>query len=262
LKVTINLPSLKVWNKFKLKRMRYGFILILVVCINCTQSFSQVTSSGFFPAMYKYRPRTILIMPIINRTNNKINEGMITSLQTLYLNNRGYYTMPANVLQYYIKKDSIECLPDIDPAPCHEFHDRFGIDALLFVSVKAWEKAYSESTLYEEFEYSLVSTLDGHELWFYDILVEKNSEVPQEVSKNSYAFWTNTSCGIFTTIIASAITTKFSSYNKTAEEGCLSAFQNLPAGIYNNRFLLDSLDKVTVKNIWQSQIFGNRLTVE
>jgi hypothetical protein len=238
------------------------FLIILIYQFNFPLVSAQAAQCKFYPEMYSYRPGTIMIMPLINRTDRKLNEGRITSEHAQWLNEKGYYVMPSNIIRYYINHDSLECLPDVNPAPCQDFYNRFGIEALLFISVKAWKKDYSESEIYEEFEYSLVSTLDGRELWFYDILVEKNTEVPKEVSDRSYAFWVNTGCGIFASVIASAIVTKFSSFNATAEEACESALRNLPAGKYGNHYLLDSLDKVSVKTIWRNQKFGNRLTIE
>ncbi len=241
----------------------FGFLLVLLsMLLNVISAYTQFTRSGFYPKMYSYRPRTILILPCINRTGRSISDGKITGLHTVSLAERGYYVIPANIIQYYIQKDSMECLPDIDPLPCVDFHKRFGIDAILFISVKAWEKDYTESLLYEEFEYSLVSAIDGQEIWFYDILMKTDSEVPQDVSERSYPFWVNTGCGIFTSIIASAIATKFSSYSKTAEEACHIALQNIPAGNYSERHLLDSLEKINVKAVWKNQQFGNRLTAE
>jgi hypothetical protein len=241
----------------------FGLLITLfILLLSVSEANAQVTRLGFYPDMYSYQPRTILIMPCFNRTDRSINMGKIMGMHTVSLAERGYYIVPFNIIEYYMQTDSMECMPDLDPIPCIDFHTRFGIDAILFISIKAWDKDFSESLLYEEFEYSLVSAIDGKEIWFYDILMKTYSEVPKDVSEKSYPFWTNTSCGIFTTIIASAIATKFSNYNKTAEEACHTALQNIPAGKYNERFQLDSLEKITVKAAWKKQKFGNRLTVE
>ena len=245
-----------------MKKLFKIFCFALFFIINLTSAFTQYIQVRYYPGMFAYKPQTILIMPLINRTAATINESRVASLHSILLNERGYYAIPANLIQQSIRIDSMECLPDINSAPCHEFKDRFGIDALLYISVKVWDKNYSESFVHEEFEYSLISTINGKEIWYYDILMKTYTEVPRDVTEKSYPFWINTGCGIFTTIIASSIVTKFSSYNKTAEEAFKTAFLNLPAGKYNEHFLIDSLDKVNVKPDWKFQKFGNRIAFE
>ena len=161
-----------------------------------------------------------------------------------------------------IQHDTLECLPDIDPAPCRIFHDRFGADALLFILVKNWQRDFASSGLYEEFEYSLVSSSTGKELWYYDIFVNKNREVPMAEPAEGNDFMVKLCCGIFGSIFASAVATALTSYNLTADQASQMALRNLPAGKYNNRFMLDSLDQARINAIWKDQAFGNRMPVE
>ena len=212
--------------------------------------------------MYNRKPLTVLIMPVINRTNNTINEGFILSSNAAMLAERGYYVLPSSIIHGIMKQDSLECYPDVDPEPCKVFHDRFGADALLFIAVKNWQRDFASSGMYEEFEYSLVSSVTGKELWYYDIFVAKDREVPAADPADGGDIMVQLCCGIFGSLFASAVATAFTSYNLTADQAGQIAFRNIPAGRYNVRFMLDTVDHVQINPIWKEQSFGNRLPVE
>jgi hypothetical protein len=243
--------------------MKRDFIIFLLIIISysCSEStYPKISQAGFYPDIYSAKPLTVLIMPVINRTNNTIDEDFITSTNSVMLAERGYYVMPSLIIHDYIKHDSLECLPDIDPVPCHVFHERFGVDALFFIAVKNWQRDFASSGLHEEFEYSLVSASTGKELWYYDIYVSKDREVNVPVTNDDNgSFWANLCCGIMGSLFASAVATAMTSYKLTAEQTSQMALQNLPAGRYHSRYLLDSLDQVKVNTIWKNQKFGDRL---
>ena len=236
---------------------------ISVFLVACSEtSYPKYTQSGFYPEMYKQKPLSVLIMPVINRTNNPVDADYIIGANAIMLSERGYYVLPSSIVHTIIQQDSLECLPDIDPAPCIIFHDRFGADALLFILVKNWQRDFATSGLYEEFEYSLVSSSTGKELWYYDIFVTKNREVPMAEPQEGHDFIAQICCGVFGSLFASAVATALTRYNLTAEQAGKIAIQNLPAGKYNNRFMLDSLDQARINAIWKEQSFGNRMALE
>ena len=243
---------------------RFLFIIsISVIFVSCAETnYPTYTNGGFYSEMYKARPLTVLIMPLINKSNNPVNGDFVISTNAQILSERGYYVMPSSLIHTLIQKDSLECLPDIDPGPCKVFHDRFGVDALLFIAVKNWQRDFATSGLYEEFEYSLVSSVTGKELWYYDIFVTKNRDVPMTEPNCGNDFLGELCCGIFGSLFASAVATALTSYNLTADQASEIALMNLPAGKYNSRFMLDSLDQVRVNSIWKEQTFGNRLSIE
>jgi hypothetical protein len=245
-----------------MKKCIFRIIFPVILIAFAAKGYSQPSLSKVYPLMYSVKPVSILVMPVINRSGKQINTGNIKSNHEICLAEKGYYVMPYNVIENSIIADSLECLPDIDPAPCRAFHDRFGADAMLYIAVKSWEKDYSESILVEELEYSLVSAIDGRELWYYDRMIVKDNEFPAKTTEKTYDFWTTTGCGIFSSIIAGSVATAFSSYRKTAEELYESVFLNLPAGKYNNRYMLDSIDRAKINPLWQKQKFGNRQTAE
>jgi hypothetical protein len=240
-------------------------LILLLFTVSCTEtSYPKLSQSVFYPDMYSSKPLTLLIMPVINRTHTTIDVDFILSANAIMLADRGYYVMPSSIIHNFIKQDSLECLPDVNPEPCRVFHDRFGVDALLFVAIKDWQKDFSSNTMNVEFEYSMVSSLTGRELWYYDILVTKNRDVVVPQPDNT-DFWTSLCCGIFASvgsIFASTVATALTSYNVTAEEACQIAMKNLPAGKYHNRFMLDAQDQIKVNTIWKQQNFGNRLPVQ
>ncbi len=238
-------------------------ISVALLLVSCSKSnYPAITQSAFYPEMYNTRPLTLLIMPVINRTTNPINEDFVISANAQMLSERGYYVIPSSIIHNIMAQDSLECFPDIDPAPCHVFHDRFGIDALMFIAVKNWQRDFGSSALYEEFEYSLVSSSTGKELWYYDIFVAKSREVQAPESSEGNNIMVDLCCGIFGSLFASAVATALTSYNLTAEQACEISLKYLPAGKYNSRYMLDSMDHVKVNTIWKNQSFGNRLTVE
>jgi hypothetical protein len=245
-----------------MKRKTIFFTSLLVSFTFIQEAFPQPVKAAFYPNMYTIKPVTILIMPVLKRVSNDYSEGKITSVNEVLLAEKGYYVMPSSILNNFIKQDSLECLPDIDPEPCRVFHDRFGIDALLFIAFKNTPQGLAqESSPYNELEYSLVSSVTGKELWYYDVKVRNEANVPNMGFPNSGSFCIDMFCGmtgiLFGAIIASTLT-----YDRNIENASKTAIISLPAGKFHPRYLLDSQDKIKVKDIWWNQKFGERLPVE
>jgi hypothetical protein len=235
--------------------------LLLVFFTLAQAVYPQYGKAGFYPNMYSSKPVTILIMPVIKRTNSDYSEGKITSVNELLLAGKGYYVMPSSILNELIIRDSLECLPDIDPVPCQIFHDRFGIDALLFIAFKNSPRGLSGNSPYNELEYSLVSSTTGKELWYYDVKIKNEANAPNMEFPNTGSFCFDLLCGS-TGIFLGAIISSAYTYDRNIENASNTALANLPVGKYHPRFLLDSRDNVKTKTIWWSQKFGERLPVE
>jgi hypothetical protein len=244
-----------------MKKESIIFIFLIALFILTQNVYPQSGKAAFYPNMYDNRQATILIMPILKRTNTDYSVGKITVVNEVLLANNGYYVMPSSILNNLIIRDSLECLPDINPEPCRVFHDRFGIDALLFIAFKNTTQGISQSSPYNELEYSLVSSSTGKELWYYDVKVNNETQTPDVEFPNTSSFCADMFCG-FTGIFFAALITSGLTYDRNIERASKKAINKLPAGKYQSNFLLDSLDKINVKAMWRNQKFGDRSPIE
>lgn len=245
----------------KMKKNGIIFTLLIGLFILAQNVYPQPGKAAFYPNMYDNRPANILIMPVLKRTNTDYSLGKITAVNEVLLADNGYYVMPSSILNNIIIQDSLECLPDINPEPCRIFHNRFGIDALLFIAFKNTDQAVSKSSPYNELEYSLVSSLTGTELWYYDVKVNNETQTPDVEFPNTSSFCVDMLCG-FTGIFFAALITSGLTYDRNIERASKIAISTLPAGKYQSNFLLDSLDKIKVKPMWKNQKFGDRLPID
>ena len=244
-----------------MKKESIIFTFLIALFILTQNVYPQSGKVAFYPNMYDNRPATILIMPILKRTNTDYSVSKITAVNEVLLANNGYYVMPSSILNNLIVQDSLECLPDINPEPCCVFHDRFGIDALLFIAFKNTAQGISGSSPYNELEYSLVSSSTGKELWYYDVKVNNETQTPDMEFPNTSSFCADMFCG-FTGIFFAALITSGLTYDRNIERASSKAINTLPAGKYQSNFLLDSLDNIKVKALWKNQKFGDRLPID
>lgn len=112
------------------------------------------------------QPRSILVVPIVNHTNNVDAADYFLSTLAIPVAERGYYVFPVNMVKRVLEDDGLsdaDLVHQADPAKLAEL---FGADAVLYVTIERWDTRYLilRSSTTVEFSY-VMKRRDGSEIW-------------------------------------------------------------------------------------------------
>lgn len=172
-------------------------------------------------------PRSIVVVPVMNESPEITASAVLTPSLTMPLAERGYYIFPVYLTEMLLRDIGLSEAGHIHQLPAEKFHELFGADAVLFVTIKQWSTTYIvlSSTVVVEAHYLLKDTRTGTVLW----------QRSQRVAKDSG----NGGGGILGALIAAAIHSLVTDYKPLARQANGMAFlppYGLPAGPYNPEF--------------------------
>jgi hypothetical protein len=141
--------------------------LMLVLCLCgflaacATQKVPQDQS-----AFVRAAPRSILIVPIENKSLEIDAANYMLSTLTVPLAEKGYYVFPVNTVKVVLERDGLyepEKVRQVDPQKLASY---FGADAILYVGINRWDAQYAvlATSVTVDLTYRLVSK-SGEELW-------------------------------------------------------------------------------------------------
>lgn len=200
--------------------MRYLFILCsMALLAACAET---QTRQEAFPKMYgDLQPSTILVVPAINLTT-AADAGQVLNVTVAQpFADHGYYVIPMPIVQDIFQREGVIVGEQVRQIPAAVFRDSFGADAVLFMTIKEWDKNYIviAADVTVSIEYELVNTTTGETLWNYDEKVVVNT------SGNSGS--------IIADLIATAITTSMTEYADVAYRVHNTALTAMPVGGYH-----------------------------
>ena len=146
-----------------------------------------------FSAYHEAKPRSILIIPIVNESVDvQAPTSVLTTLPHI-LGERGYYVFPVNTVKTLLEYEGLYEPAEVHAMPPQELADLFGADAILYVKIHEWTAKYVflQTTTEVNFEYRIVNR-DGTNLWEARKQLEYSSE-------------TDSSGNLFVDLIASAV---------------------------------------------------------
>ena len=199
-------------------RILAGFIVILFIS-GCVQT---QTRQDAFPEMYTVKqPKTIVVVPSINMSTAADAGDVLNVTVAQPFSNHGYYVLPMPIVQDIFQKEGVIVGEQVKQIPVSVFRDSFGADAVLFLTIKAWDKNYVviAANVTVGIEYELISTATGEKLWGYD------EQVVLDTSGSS-GF-------ILTDIISTAISTAMTNYVDVAYQVHNMALSSMPVGSYH-----------------------------
>jgi len=120
-----------------------------------------------YQKFYDQTPFTVVVPPVVNRTSDVEAPRYFTATITKPLVDRGYYVLPVEATAAILRAEGVvdgEMLLATDPS---KFRDIFGADAVMFVTLLAWDTTYLvvHSSVTVTLGYKLVSTRSGETLW-------------------------------------------------------------------------------------------------
>tara|TARA_Y100000768_G_C23877447_1_gene633490 strand:+ start:210 stop:899 length:690 start_codon:yes stop_codon:yes gene_type:complete len=210
-------------------------IFLLLICgvliANCTSTQIKLDA---YPAMYDERqPVSILVIPAINQSTAAEATDYFNVTINEPLSNTGYYTMPVEIVKDIFLKEGIVDSTMIKGIPTSLFKKNFGADAVLFITIKSWDKNYAvlAANVEVSLEYVMLSTTTNEVLWSY------SSTVVLDTTAQSSGF-------IIADLISTAISTAAADYVPLAMQANYQAFVGLPHGKYSDRHGQDGQDQI------------------
>tara|TARA_Y100000389_G_C17448024_1_gene512845 strand:- start:126 stop:806 length:681 start_codon:yes stop_codon:yes gene_type:complete len=205
--------------------------LFLASCGTTTQ-----TKFNAYPAMYDDRqPLSVLVIPAINKTTAADATDYFNVTITEPLSNSGYYTMPVEIVKDIFLKEGVVDSTMIKGLPTSIFRKNFGVDAVLFVTINAWDKNYAivAGNVTVSMEYVMLSTDSSEIIWQYSA-----SQVV-DTTADSSGF-------IIADLISTALTTATTDYVPIAKQVNYQAFTGLPHGKYSTLHRTDGEQAILV----------------
>lgn len=111
-------------------------------------------------------PRSILVVPAINKTLDVDAPNYLLSTMTIPLAEKGFYVFPVNTAKFILEQEGFYEGEQIHNQPPEVLANLFGADAVLYVTIKRWDAQYAliTTTVTVEFDYRMVIK-DGTEIW-------------------------------------------------------------------------------------------------
>lgn len=182
-------------------------------------------------------PKSILIVPVVNRSVDVDAPDYFLSTATLRGAERGYYIFPVNLVKHLLEDDGLSDADLVHSADPTRVAELFGADSVLYIAIQRWDAKYLllSTTVTVEFEYSLKSGRTGETLWEHsETMVYSPSQ--QQSSGNPLA-------DLIAQLVMAAVVKAKPNYVPLARQANLNATvregQGLPAGPYNKKYKKD-----------------------
>jgi hypothetical protein len=199
-------------------------ILIIAACValgllsGCAVQPEKIDLSAF----HTHKPRSIVIVPVLNETTEISAPSVFVSTITKPLAERGYYVFPVYLTDLVLRDFGLAEAGHIHQLETQRLFELFGADAALFITIKDWSSKYIvlASTVIVEMDYELKDTRTGTVLW----------RSKQQVAQSSGGG------DLISMAVSAAITAMLADYLPLARQANNQAFippRGLPAGPYN-----------------------------
>jgi hypothetical protein len=205
----------------------FAFALILAGC--------QVAPPKDYTALKVAAPRSILVVPVVNKSTEVDAPDAFLSTLPVPLAERGYYVFPINMVKRTMEDDGLSDADLVASSDPVRLAALFGADAVLYASIDNWTSQYIilSTTTIVDIHYTLKSGKTGELLWEAKIHTQYS---PRASSGNALA-------DLIATAIVSAIERAHPNYMPLAIQANSLAFypkgQGLLAGPYDDAYMKD-----------------------
>jgi len=203
---------------------------ILLICavsllfVSCVTTTTGVTKGTAYAKMYDEKPKVLLIMPPINKTNKVEAKEYLYSSLAQPLCERGYYVISPVIALDFLKSESAYDSEQFLAGDLKMFNRFMGADAVVFTTITTWSKTLLTGSIKVGLKYEIRSTKTG------DTLFKREGTLTLDKSS---------SAGGLTGLIATAITTGLTDKIEAARTCNYYVLQDLPEGVYAPLFMED-----------------------
>ncbi len=119
-----------------------------------------------FTEFRKAPPRSILIVPVVNRSLDVDASNYVLSTLTVPLAELGYYVFPVNTVKVVLEQEGLYEPEQVRRMEAAQLASLFGADAVLYVTINRWDAQYVviSTNVTVEFDYELTRK-DGTRIW-------------------------------------------------------------------------------------------------
>lgn len=145
-----------------MKRVLHIEISILSVVLTGCAVAPKPDLSAFIAAA----PRSIVVVPAINKTLDVDAPNYLLSTLTIPLAEKGFYVFPVNTVKVVLEQEGYYEGEQVHRQPPEIVAKLFGADAVLYVTINRWDAQYAilATTVTVDFDYR-IAFKDGRELW-------------------------------------------------------------------------------------------------
>jgi hypothetical protein len=138
-------------------------LLAAVLLSGCAVPKRQVDYTSF----KKSQPRTIVILPPLNDTNDAAASYSLLSQMTLPVAEAGYYVVPVAVMEETFKQNGLTTPNDIQAVSMDKLRQYFGADAAIYPNVTKYGSVYKvvDSVTVVSASAKMVDLRSGDTLW-------------------------------------------------------------------------------------------------
>lgn len=162
-----------------MKSVKLLLCLLVVALTGCANVAVKKDLSAFNAAA----PRSILVVPAVNKTLDVDAANYLLSTLSIPLAEKGFYVFPVNTAKFVLEQEGFYEGEQIHNQSPEVLAKLFGADAVLYVTIKRWDAQYAilATTVTVEFDYRMVGK-DGAEIWQAN---QKMQYTPQNSSSGS-----------------------------------------------------------------------------
>lgn len=200
---------------------------------------TQMQKKSDYTALRTEAPRSILVVPVINRSVEVNAPDYFLSTISRPLAERGYYVFPVHLVKRMMEDDGLGDANMVHVGDTQKLGQMFGSDSVMYVTIERWDAQYVvfSTTVTVELKYVLKSTVSGQTLW-------------QNSQKLVYQPQNNNSGGGIAGLIAQAVVAAIAkaapNYVPLAQQANMQAIhtkgRGLPAGPYVDLYQKDHAD--------------------
>ncbi|KVU08324.1 hypothetical protein WK60_22200 [Burkholderia ubonensis] len=148
------------------KKISFKLLSVLSI-VALLSACAQPAKRPDYTAFKKSQPRSILVMPPLNETNDVTATYGMLSQMTQPLAEAGYYVVPVAVMDETFKQNGLTNAAEIQNASPAKLREIFGADAVLYSKVTQYGSVYQivDSTTVVAASAKLVDLKTGDVLW-------------------------------------------------------------------------------------------------
>lgn len=95
-----------------------------------------------FTAFQAENPRSVLVIPVVNKTVEVNAADYFLSTLSIPLAERGYYVFPVDVVKHLLENDGLADSAMVHGADTMKLCNLFGADSVLYASIERWDAQY------------------------------------------------------------------------------------------------------------------------
>lgn len=218
--------------------MQFIKILASSVCVAALSACVTPPTHKDYSALRTEHPRSILVVPVINRSVEVNAPDYFLTTIAKPLAERGYYVFPVHLVKRLMEDDGLNDADMVHAGEPQRLGKMFGSDAVMYISVEQWNAKYVvfSTSVTVSLKYSLKSASTGNTLW-------ENAQTlvyqPQNNSGGGLA-------GLIAQAVVAAMAKAAPNYIPLAQQANTRAIntkgQGLPAGPYDQTYQKDQAD--------------------